>query len=672
MKRFISFVLFLLIIVLLHPVYVEKHLFFPQDLPGKLDRIENKDKSITNHAASVGAYLTYGPYVKLPAGIYKTSIFYHLGEGSEGFADISVDSGKTILAKQNLSSSVDKIKKSFWLKSRKDIEIRIFVGKGQLTLYKIKIYGLSLPAFILTALIVYMVIFGRRRLAAAYKKIGYFRLFVCMTVFLLALPLGYLFGAHENTILFGRDPLTDLPDMHKQSFADKSFQKQFENWWTSHFLFRRLALKTKNQIYDWVNFNRIHSGYNKNVVQGADYYLFERGYFASFRLSCRPLPEEGFKKFENLNRALKENDIDLYVVLAPNKAVTYQDHIPLHYKFFLGKDCGYYAKITENLRKRGIKVFNGQSLMADLRRGEYQPFSKTGTHWNLFGAGNVFAAAFKEFGLSNVKVTEIQTSKKPYITERDIADLLNRLDFYETGEEYPRPLFEISKALSGKTGIIGNSFSNEFKQSILNAGVVSSKNLVYEGNPPLTPEKTRQLLQTNRIFMVYTDLPFMNINDQMFKKIDMLLTYADTNTRHIVFSDPKQPVENKGLSHVEKWGRWSAGKEVVLTLAPDKKADNYVITFDIQPYVNEKHKKQTVTVWADDEKLAEWHFDYAKKQPETALNYPRKYLSPAGEIRLRFEISDPKSPYELGLSSDKRKLGIGFKKMDIKAIKKAS
>ena len=308
--------------------------------------------------------------------------------------------------------------------------------------------------------------------------------------------------------------------------------------------------------------------------------------------------------------------------------------------------------------------------MADLRRGEYQPFSKTGTHWNLYGAGQVFTNAFKTFGLSDVKMTKIQTSKKPYITEKDIANLLNRLDLYETDEKYPRPLFEISKTVSDKTGLIGNSFSNEFKQSMLNAKVVSSKNLVYEGNPPLTPEKTRQLLQSKRIFMVYTDVPFMNINDQMFKKIDMLLAYADKDTLHVAFADKNQLLKNEGLSHIEKWGRWSNGKEVVLTFAPKEKADSYQISFEINPYVNQKHQKQTVQIFAADEKLAEWHFEYGKSKPKLTFDYPKKYLSAAGEITLRFEIEKPISPYELGLSSDKRKLGIGFVKMTVKAIKK--
>ena len=662
MKKIIKFLLVLLIVILLNPLYTYKQTFYPQSLPGKLQR-ENNGDGIANARSSIGAYLSYGPYVKLPAGFYKASVFYHLETDGKAHVDISGDDGKNILAKRELISGRDKFKKIFWLWKSETIEVRTFVQAGQMTLYKIKIYGVSVFALVLIVIIVFALAYGMRFLLK-----NYYRLFVFGVVCLLALPMGYLFGVQENTVLFGRDPLTDLPSMHKQSFADKNFQKQFENWWTSHFLFRRLALKTKNQIYDWANFGRIHSGYNQTVVQGTNNYLFERDYFTSFRLSCRPIPEEGFNKFERLNKALREKGIDLYVVLAPNKAVTYQEYIPQRYKYFLGGDCGDYAKITENLRKRGINVFNGREIMANLRRDEYQPFSKTGTHWNLYGAGQVFASAFKTFGLSDVKITGVQTSKKPYITERDIANLLNRLVLYETGEEYPRPLFENSEALPGKTGLIGNSFSNEFKQSMLNAKVVSSENLIFEGNPPLTPEKTQQLLQSKRIFMVYTDLPFMYINEQMFKKIDMLLAYADKE--HIIFADKNQPVKIGGLSHVGKWGRWSDGKEVVLTSAPKEKADNYHISFEITPYVNQKHQKQTVQIFAADKKLAEWHFEYGKPKPKLTFDYPKKYLSAAGEIALRFEIKKPVSPYELGLSSDKRKLGIGFVKMTVKAVKK--
>ena len=96
----------------------------------------------------------------------------------------------------------------------------------------------------------------------------YRQLFITGVISLMVFPMGYMLGMQENTKLTGQDVLTDLPTLQKKSFLLKDFQPEFEKWWNSHFFARKIALKLKNQLYDWANFSLIHSGYRNNVIQG--------------------------------------------------------------------------------------------------------------------------------------------------------------------------------------------------------------------------------------------------------------------------------------------------------------------------------------------------------------------------------------------------------------------
>mgnify|MGYP002869999559 CR=1 FL=1 len=297
-------------------------------------------------------------------------------------------------------------------------------------------------------------------------------IFVSTICLILAIPSLYMLGNKENTLIYGRENITPLPSLQEKAFIDKQFQKQFENWWQSHFYGRKIALKLKNQIYDWANLGRIHSGYSRCVIQGKDNYLFERAYFKT----CKNIPQE-IQKIKELKKFLDKKGIELYVIVAPNKVVTYFDKIPQRFAYFYKNSCHHSQKIEEKLETMGINVFNAQSIMYQMRKKEsYEPFSVTGTHWNHYGAGRTLQEASKVFGWGKIDILKMETQDKPYTTERDIANLLNLIIPYYPHQNFYRPIFKQSRALDGKTTIIGNSFSNEFKIALLNSGLVSSKN----------------------------------------------------------------------------------------------------------------------------------------------------------------------------------------------------
>lgn len=55
--------------------------------------------------------------------------------------------------------------------------------------------------------------------------------------------------------------------------------------------------------------------------------------------------------------------------------------------------------------------------------------------------------------------------------------------------------------------------------------------------------------------------------------------------------------------------------------------------------------------------------------PNTSLIIPQD-IAPKGKISIRFEIDNPQSPKELGVSEDSRKLGLGFKSLRLRYLEK--
>jgi len=351
-----------------------------------------------------------------------------------------------------------------------------------------------------------------------YKKI-----FVTTFFVLLSLPMTYCLGIKDNTVIAGAEVLTDLPSLQKTSFYNRNFQPLFESWWNSHFGFRGFMLKTKNQIYDWSNLSRIHSGSFGVVVEGVDEYLFTNVYFGSFYKNCSFIPKEIYR-LKELQNLLKKYGIDVFVILAPNKAVTYPDLIPYRYKYFLGTDCGYYQTLYKTLQSNGIKTFDAQQLISNIRKnGQYQPFSVTGTHWNYYSAGMTFLEAAKKFNWGNIEIEKIDKQVTPFFTERDIADLLNLWYTYYPKQMFYKPIFKKTKAsLSGNTTIIGNSFSNEFLHMFIESGLTNGEIYHFE-NQPLNDKDIDKILNSRRIIFVYTDIALINQEDQFYKKIDVLL-----------------------------------------------------------------------------------------------------------------------------------------------------
>lgn len=495
----------------------------------------------------------------------------------------------------------------------------------------------------------------------------YKAVFIFIICALLAAPALYMFGLSETIGIFGKEVITPLPNLHDQSFKNKQFQKQFEEWWQSHFFGRRHALKSKNQLYDWFNLGQMHSGYDNGIIQGKNRYLFEKGYFYTLT-ECLNFPPE-LQQMQKLAAIMRKLNIELYYISAPNKVETYPEFMPRQFAYFCRHNCDYSGKTVQYLDSIGIRNFNSQPLMKQIKQNEdYQPFTRTGTHWNLYGSGRTLQEAAKKFGWSKIIFKDIEHSETKFFAERDIADLLNLWDKYDDDHDFIRPVYEkAEKVLEGTTVLIGNSFSNEMKNALLDSGLVEQKHLIHIENRPMTDDDIKQIRRSSRIILVYTDTAVINSGHQFYKKLEKMVTELPYFVKED-FAHPSGNLEISGLSGIGDWGRWSDGDKTVIKFDAglNPYCNDYDIKFDfkLNLFLHEKRPQQKVKVYLNDEPIAEWLFELGKARPVTSFTVPYASIK-NGKAVLTFEIDNPQSPFELGVSKDKRKLAIGFVSMDV-------
>jgi glycosyltransferase involved in cell wall biosynthesis len=116
----------------------------------------------------------------------------------------------------------------------------------------------------------------------------------------------------------------------------------------------------------------------------------------------------------------------------------------------------------------------------------------------------------------------------------------------------------------------------------------------------------------------------------------------------------------EGWSHAEAWGRWSDGPtaELVFHLA-DPPTAKLVLTVEAQAFLHDRHTEQTVDVAINGVDAARWIFQRGSSTPERRIEVPEL---PAGDttVIVTFRVRSPRSPKEVGLSKDKRRLGLGI------------
>lgn len=120
-----------------------------------------------------------------------------------------------------------------------------------------------------------------------------------------------------------------------------------------------------------------------------------------------------------------------------------------------------------------------------------------------------------------------------------------------------------------------------------------------------------------------------------------------------------------GVSNIESWGRWSNDTVVDLMMRIGEKQlpQKMQVAVLVRSFLTQERKRQKVKVYANGKLVKRLNIKTMEK--EIRFTIPAALLK-ENMLRLQFKIKNPQSPMELGLSSDSRKLAIGFKTITIK------
>ena len=113
-----------------------------------------------------------------------------------------------------------------------------------------------------------------------------------------------------------------------------------------------------------------------------------------------------------------------------------------------------------------------------------------------------------------------------------------------------------------------------------------------------------------------------------------------------------------GWSTPESWGTWSMGSSAMMQL-PLPKAAATKLDLKIRAFLGKERAHQKVDIFINEVLIKKVTFSNDEDQL-IELDIP-KVTADQNLLTLRFEIEHPVSPYELGISEDRRKLGIGVR-----------
>lgn len=143
--------------------------------------------------------------------------------------------------------------------------------------------------------------------------------------------------------------------------------------------------------------------------------------------------------------------------------------------------------------------------------------------------------------------------------------------------------------------------------------------------------------------------------------------YPITFDAPLIFNSWNNPPILTGWFAPEEWGTWSSGEtsfmHLVMQSTPKKDLE---LLIGSQAFLAPNHPTQEVEIIVNGEKVGTLKYSLEFNGGVRKITIPKALvLKDKGDLFIQFRIKNPKSPAELGLSADSRKLGIGLMTLEL-------
>ena len=361
------------------------------------------------------------------------------------------------------------------------------------------------------------------------------KLFIFVIVLLLALPMTYMLGVKDRTVLNGVEPITGLPSLQEKSWMGRTFQQDFEKWWASHFGFRKLALKTKNTLYDLANLNKIHAGYSGTLIETTNKNLIIKNQIdLLYHTPCMQIKETLAPKLRRLVKTLLADNRQVLFVLGSTKADVYESEIPERFKFFAHRKFDVYSYWEELLKELEIPYINTVPMMKDMAKKEgYEPFPRTGIHWSFYGSYRATEEILKKLSIAPPKIDKITKVDMPPFAERDLGNLINTFIPYLPHERFFNlTLMAPKRGLAKKMVLIGDSYTGFIMAVLTRNNYVDNANILQICNHLMKEEEVSAFFNKDVYLFVNQGVNWNDPHASMFQNIDTILKKMPTHFMH--------------------------------------------------------------------------------------------------------------------------------------------
>lgn len=261
-------------------------------------------------------------------------------------------------------------------------------------------------------------------------------LFIITILLLTLMMIQTMTGFINLRNLKGAMTLTEMPRLTYKSYADNSFQRNFEQYAKDHLGFREWALRLYNQ-YVWSCY---HTNSNSYILVGPNNWLFESDFVMDHYESAMYKYTNDTtvmkKTFENealrllkVQELLKEHDVHIFVNLIPGKDVIFPEHLPENTEFFEPDGLHAYDYYKKRFNELGINYIDNVEIFKKIKNNvDYKLFTKTGTHWSNIASTYVFDSIINYMEvLGNKNITNLEISEKYHAKTREPDDDLGQL-----------------------------------------------------------------------------------------------------------------------------------------------------------------------------------------------------------------------------------------------------